>query len=173
MGGGVGSLLRVTDAARPARARALLQELRDSIPQDMRGLFDLEARSARAWIAVAEDRLQDASVEFRRSDASQAMAMRRSFALGLVHDRMAESDSAIAHYERFLTTPSYARWTWDPRWLGFVLERLGQLHEERGDAEQAVEHYTRFVELWRDADPELRPRVEAARVVVARLAGGA
>ena len=29
--------------------------------------------------------------------------------------------------------------------------------------EKAAEHYARFVDLWKDADPELQPRVEAAQ----------
>jgi tRNA A-37 threonylcarbamoyl transferase component Bud32/tetratricopeptide (TPR) repeat protein len=46
--------------------------------------------------------------------------------------------------------------------------RQGEIRERLGDPAAAAEHYARFVELWRDADPELRPlRVEAER----RLAG--
>ncbi len=37
------------------------------------------------------------------------------------------------------------------------------IHDEAGDRERAVEYYARFVELWRDADSELQPRVEAAQ----------
>jgi hypothetical protein len=47
----------------------------------------------------------------------------------------------------------------DGRWLGFTLRRLGALYEERGDAGKATEYYTRFVTLWKDADPDLQPRV--------------
>ncbi len=40
---------------------------------------------------------------------------------------------------------------------------FGQLHDEAGDRQKAVEYYAKLVELWRDADPELQPRVEAAQ----------
>ena len=40
---------------------------------------------------------------------------------------------------------------------------FGQLYDEAGDRQKAVEYYAKFVELWRDADPELQPRVEAAQ----------
>jgi DNA-binding SARP family transcriptional activator len=43
------------------------------------------------------------------------------------------------------------------------LERLGQLYDEQGDRTKAVEYYARFAELWKDADPELQPRVQAAQ----------
>jgi hypothetical protein len=35
--------------------------------------------------------------------------------------------------------------------------------DERGDLEKAARYYAKFVELWENADPELQPRVEAAR----------
>lgn len=55
------------------------------------------------------------------------------------------------------------------QYLGFTLERLAQLYEEAGDAAQAVEHYARLVELWKDADPILQSRVNAARLALSRL----
>jgi hypothetical protein len=54
-------------------------------------------------------------------------------------------------------------------WRARVLERLGQLYEAQGNAEKAAWHYTRFVALWEDCDPELKPRVEAARAALIRL----
>ncbi len=42
-------------------------------------------------------------------------------------------------------------------------ESLGRLYDEKGDLENAALHYAQFVELWEDADPELQPRVVAAR----------
>ena len=37
------------------------------------------------------------------------------------------------------------------------------LNDAKGDSETAALHYARFVELWKDADAELQPRVAAAR----------
>lgn len=42
-------------------------------------------------------------------------------------------------------------------------ERLARLYDDRGDLEKAAEYYAVFTEMWKDADPELQPRVEAAR----------
>jgi tetratricopeptide (TPR) repeat protein len=56
---------------------------------------------------------------------------------------------------------------------GFFLpdayERLGMLYEERGDIEKAIYYYGLLAELWKDADPELQPWVEAARRAIEAL----
>ncbi|MDX1675774.1 MAG: tetratricopeptide repeat protein, partial [Longimicrobiales bacterium] len=48
---------------------------------------------------------------------------------------------------------------------------LGQarIHERLGNRAAAAAHYDAFLELWRDADPTLRPMVEQAREARARL----
>ncbi len=50
-------------------------------------------------------------------------------------------------------------------------ERLGQLYEEMDRPEEAAAAYERFVSAWEDADPELQPRVEAARKRLDALRG--
>jgi hypothetical protein len=57
----------------------------------------------------------------------------------------------------------------DPYDLARVLERLGQLHDARNDTTRALSYHSRFVDLWKDADPELQPRVAAARRRIAEL----
>lgn len=47
----------------------------------------------------------------------------------------------------------------------------GELLERMGERARAAEHYARFLELWRDADPELRPLVERARQRLGALRG--
>lgn len=42
-------------------------------------------------------------------------------------------------------------------------ERLARLYDARGDLDKAAEYYAVFTDMWKDADPELQPRVEAAR----------
>jgi len=48
-------------------------------------------------------------------------------------------------------------------------ELRAQIAEQRGDTTAAIRAYWNFTELWKDADPELRPRVAAARAALARL----
>jgi class 3 adenylate cyclase/tetratricopeptide (TPR) repeat protein len=48
-------------------------------------------------------------------------------------------------------------------------ERLGRIYEEIGRFQEAREAYLAFADAWQSADPELRPRVEAAQRAVQRL----
>ena len=82
-------------------------------------------------------------------------------------------------YELYLTT------NWDRRilkggfhlpdqgggsyWLPVVYERLGDLYEQRSDTAKATYYYGKLVDLWKDADPVLQPRVEAARRAIEAL----
>ena len=47
--------------------------------------------------------------------------------------------------------------------------RQAEIHERAGRDADAVEHYERFIELWAEADPELRPMVADARRRVASV----
>jgi tetratricopeptide (TPR) repeat protein len=160
---------------RPIRARAFLGEYRDSIPREIHGRHrDQITVVAPGWVAVAEGRLEDAASLFGRwvEHESPWRQINRRFALGLIYDRMEEPDSAIAYYERYLAIPQVGGVRHRVRetgWRARVLERLGQLYEAQGNAEKAAWHYTRFVALWEDCDPELKPRVEAARAALIRL----
>jgi tetratricopeptide (TPR) repeat protein len=90
--------------------------------------------------------------------------------VGLAHEEAGRPDSAIAAYERYLAVRTNRRHTIDALHLATVLEHLGALYEARGDRERAAGYYARFIELWKDADPELQPRVQAARRALGRLA---
>ena len=50
-------------------------------------------------------------------------------------------------------------------------ELRGRIAEQRGDTTAAIRGYRNLVDLWRDADPELQPRVAVARAALARLEG--
>ena len=89
--------------------------------------------------------------------------------LGRAYDLDGQSDSALAIYERYLDVPFRWKYVWNADRLAFIYERLGSLYEARGDAEKAIYNYGKFAELWQDADPELQPRVEAARRAIAAL----
>jgi hypothetical protein len=81
------------------------------------------------------------------------------------------TDSAVVWFERYLATP-YWRPTdprGDTRYLAGTYKRLGELYEARGDRQKAASYYTKFVELWKNADPELQPKVAEVRRALARL----
>jgi len=63
---------------------------------------------------------------------------------------------------------SYFEASWnDP----LAAERLGPIYERIGDPARARAAYALVVSAWKDADPELQPRVRAARTALARLEG--
>jgi hypothetical protein len=52
--------------------------------------------------------------------------------------------------------------------LAGIHKRLGELYESR-DPKKAAAHYSAFVALWKDADPELQPKVAEVRRRLDRL----
>lgn len=53
--------------------------------------------------------------------------------------------------------------------IPLAYERLGFLYEKKGDKPRAISAYQEFVELWKNADAELQPRVQKARARIAAL----
>jgi tetratricopeptide (TPR) repeat protein len=88
-----------------------------------------------------------------------------NWALGAVpaFEALGQTDSVVVRYETWLGRRDLGGFWGDSRNLPRAYERLAQLYDEKGDLEQAAGYYALFVELWADADPELQPRVAAAR----------
>ena len=74
-------------------------------------------------------------------------------------------------FERYLSTPYWLKASpeLDPVRVPAIRERLGQIYEAKGNAEKAAENYRAFIELWKNADAELQPRVAEARRRLAKL----
>jgi tetratricopeptide (TPR) repeat protein len=53
----------------------------------------------------------------------------------------------------------------------FAAYRLARIYEQLGDRSKALEAYALVAFAWKDADPELQPRVHEARAAVRRLTG--
>ena len=121
-----------------------------------------------AYVAAAGGNHDKAVRLLRRSHAEHACTGCLA-ELAWVFERAGRPDSAITYYEAYLDEPDLFRLSIDGRWRARSHERLGALYEARGDQEEAARHYAAFVSLWEDADPELQPRVEAARRALARL----
>jgi hypothetical protein len=69
-------------------------------------------------------------------------------------------------YERYVGTPFAWRVSFelvDPVQLPGVHERLAALYEKQGNAAKAATNYQAFIDLLKDADSELQPRVAEAR----------
>ncbi len=155
------------DAGHPDRARQLLAEYEATVPEGVRRGQPFRYGAA-AQIAFAEGRIQDAIRGYRKWYDEDACSVCGLFPLGRAYERAGERDSALAVYERAVTTPGYLRAFEEDATLGPTYRRLGELYEERGQLDKARDYYGRFLDLWKDADPELQPLV---RDVKQRLAG--
>jgi len=158
------------EAGQPDRARRLLAEYETVIPEAQRRGEPARHRAA-ASIAFAEGRLEDAIRGYRAWDGEAQCTRCALYALATVYDRAGRHDSALAVYERAVTTPGQFRVFDDAVNLGPAYRRLGELYEQQGNAGKARQYYGLFVDLWRDADPELQPAVRDVRSRLARLAG--
>jgi len=90
--------------------------------------------------------------------------------VGRVFDRMNQPDSALAAYNRAMSTTVPVRNAGEARVLGPTLRRMGELYEAKGDREAAKEYYGKFVALWHDADSDFQPAVQDVKARLAKLA---
>jgi tetratricopeptide (TPR) repeat protein/tRNA A-37 threonylcarbamoyl transferase component Bud32 len=162
----------------PAKARDLLQrhEARlDSVGR--RREAGLLARVS-GLIALAEGKPDSAIAWFHRSDTgtdglpSNDCASCTPLLTGLAFDREGQADSARIYLTRYVEMPGTGRALIDRFYLAPALFRLGELYESARDTTRATEYYGRFVELWKNADPELQPRVTEARARLEQLSRG-
>ncbi len=152
----------------PERAREFLAEYEATVDPELQRA-NAEVHHTRGDIAVAEERYDDAIAEYRLYDERTSCSICAAAFIGRAYDLAGEPDSAIANYEQFLARPWLDRLFLDGIFRAYTHERLGALYEKRGETEKALLSYGRFVELWQDADPELQPRVEAARRAIEAL----
>jgi tetratricopeptide (TPR) repeat protein len=159
-------------------ARAMIARYRAEVT-DTALLRDREAdlHSVLGEIALAENKPQIALAEFRRSDfgydgaPAGECAPCLPFDLARAFDVAGQSDSAAMMFERYLSTPYWLKALpqFDPVIVPAIRERLGQLYESMGNTDKAVENYRAFIDLWKNADPELQPRVAEARRRLVKL----
>jgi len=88
--------------------------------------------------------------------------------LARAFDLAGQRDSAMAYFQRFVDTPHSFLFE-DQDWLAGSYKRLGELYEAAGDLPKAVINLEKFVTLWKDADPELQPKVRDARARLERI----
>jgi tetratricopeptide (TPR) repeat protein len=156
-------------AGRPDRSRALHAEYEQRVPSDERGArreVPGEQPRVLSQVALAAGDSEESIGLLRDARDLYCHPARCAVLLSIAHDAAARPDSAIAWYEKYLDT--FRRAEIDDEYLAPVLERLAQLHDEHGDPARAEALYTRFVDLWEEADPELQPRVEAAKARLRR-----
>lgn len=150
-----------TEAGRTERARELLAEYRRVYPQGWQTVDRREIEDLRLVMAFREGSPEELLAGYRPEPERCPLCM--LYEVAEAYKAVGQMDSALAYYVRYVETPQSDRLLWDSNGLGAVLERIAELYDGRGEAARAAEYYARFVELWERADPELQPRVQAAR----------
>jgi tRNA A-37 threonylcarbamoyl transferase component Bud32/tetratricopeptide (TPR) repeat protein len=125
---------------------------------------------ADALVSLAADKFDDALVKLADADAkllqcTECLAVSRFRAF----DRLNRPDSAIAAGEAYLAIQRPGDINSHALFRAGVLQRLGELYEAKGMPDKALAHYQNFLNLWKDADPDLQPRVRDVRARVERL----
>lgn len=145
-----------------ARAEALLAEFETEVPEEYRTDVANPYLGIEGMLLIHEKRYEEGIATLQKRE-ERGCVLCRYLPTAVAFDSLGARDSAIAYYEGYVQADWDNRLGWDDDTLAPTLERLGQLHDEAGDAEKATLYYAQFVELWAEADPELQPRVEAAR----------
>jgi eukaryotic-like serine/threonine-protein kinase len=127
---------------------------------------DIEVNFARGEIALARGRHDEALVAFRAADRGACTSCALPM-IAMTFDAKGQQDSAIAYFRRYVDDRN--PWREDGDFFAGSHKRLGELYEARGERQKALGHYLKFVELWKNADPELQPRVAEVRQRIARL----
>jgi tRNA A-37 threonylcarbamoyl transferase component Bud32/tetratricopeptide (TPR) repeat protein len=163
---------------KPEKARAMLARYRAEMTDTSIARIDAPiVHRVLGEIALASGKPREALDEFRRSDVGfdgapvDECAPCLAFDLARAYDAAGRADSAAMMFERYLSTPySFkADVELDPMRVPAIRERLGQLYETMGDTTKAIDNYRAFIDLWKNADPELQPRVADAKRRLARL----
>jgi DNA-binding SARP family transcriptional activator/TolB-like protein len=153
-------------------ARGLLADYERDLDASIRERRRADWHDAVGVVLMAEGRWQEAIEEFRAEYAISSSRTGAPAFLARTFDRAGVRDSAIAYYEHYVNTPTLYRAYGDHFHLPIAYERLGRLYQDAGDTEKAIFWHQKFVDLWQEADPELQPRVEAARREIAALSAG-
>ncbi len=166
---GVIDLYAIT--GRPDRARSIMAEW-DGRRATAASIRDsTSAHQMRGYIALGAKQYAQAQSELRAADQVGCPICDAAM-LARAYDLDGKADSAITVYERFLNTPTLERTSADAMFLPAVHKRLGELYEAKGQHDKALSHYRAFIDLWKDADPELQPKVTDAKQRVAALTKG-
>jgi len=165
-------------AGNAEKARAMLARYRTEMTDtSLRRDQEADVHAVLGEIALAEGKPRDALPELRRSDVGydgapvNECAPCLPFELARAYDAAGKPDSAALFFEQYLATPYWDKGSvqMDPVRVPAIRERLGQLYESMGKTDKAVENYRAFIDLWKNADPDLQPRVADARKRLARL----
>jgi tetratricopeptide (TPR) repeat protein len=163
-------------AGRADKARALLAEAEAAYAGNaaLRSAMRPALSRAMGYAQLAENKPREALKSFWASDSladgpADDCAACTAFVVGLAYDRANQPDSAIAEYQRFLTTPGGPTGQRNGDNLALAYKSLGRLYEDKGDRGNAATYYSKFVDLWKNADADLQPQVADVKKRLAHL----
>jgi tetratricopeptide (TPR) repeat protein len=156
-------------AGDPGRAERYYQAWEKDTPPERRNALGFPS-FVRGWIAVARSRPAEAIPFFRKGQEIDGCVLCGLGEIGEAFDELQQPDSALAAYEALVTVPSPGAFG-RPLNLAPALRRLGELYETKGNRTKAADYYTRFIDLWREADPDLQPRVAKVKQRLAEVVG--
>jgi TolB-like protein len=142
------------------RAKALVAQA-DRWPAEVQHIVSPQRHHAAGVIALAEHRATDALVEFRAADQGFCLVCELPW-IARALEASGHPDSAAAAYEHYVDQPDFERHASDPLFLAAAYERLGDLYAA-SNPQKSAHYYNAFITLWKNADPQLQPRVQAAR----------
>jgi tRNA A-37 threonylcarbamoyl transferase component Bud32/tetratricopeptide (TPR) repeat protein len=158
-------------AGQQDRAKALLAEFERNPGNTPGRVVSILRIGARARVlGIANESLPQALPEYRRAGAAAACGYCNDAPMANAFDRAGMPDSARFYYQRWADA---GEWLWDSGifnfWPPVAYFRLAELYQQKSDTVRAMEFYGKFAELWKEADPELQPRVKEARRRMAEL----
>jgi tetratricopeptide (TPR) repeat protein len=152
---------------------ANVRELQASFEKDRSQLVtiddEVDRRLMRGLQALAERRHDEAARQFQAADEGGCLTC-APVLLAHAYDLAGKPDSALVAYEKYFALLDPFRMQGDQFYLAPSHKRAGELYEAKGDLPNAVKHYRAFIDLWKNADPELQPKVAEVRRRLARLA---
>ncbi len=149
-------------------AQRLMAEAQRAVPPGILKA-DPDWSSALGHIAFARGQYGDAISAFQQSRDAMTCMSCGYFDLAQTYTKVGQPDSALAYYERYVTTGDASRVFSDANYLAASYQRLGELYEAKGDRKRALEYYEKLIDLWKNADPELQPIVKDVKQRVSRL----
>jgi tetratricopeptide (TPR) repeat protein len=156
-------------AGQPDLARTMLAEFERIAPTMPFRAASEGGHSINSVIALAEHRYLDAAHESEATNVGVCGTCSAPLT-GMAFDLAQQPDSAIAAFTKYVESTSLSgRLNTDGFFLAGSYKRLGELWEAKGDRAKAASYYAKFIELWKNADPDLQPKVAEVRRRLARL----
>ena len=152
-------------------ARTLMDEYARTVPAPVQKT-DPDRYEALGNIALADGHFADALRNFQQMRVGNACPTCGVFEAAQAYAKLGQADSALANYERYVSSGDAFRVRLDGDHLAAAYQRLGELYEAKGDRVKAREYYAKLLDLWKTADPELQPIVKDTKERLQRLQAG-